>query len=275
MNDIPAKQCVLGLGVSVTSYSQVLRQCRRWIEERRAWRPGAAPAAPLPPGRSIFALNVHSVMTGVLCADIREVLNSADIATPDGMPLAWALRSFGAKGQARVYGPDMMLALCGQATREGHRVFLFGGSPETLPQLSHRLSIRFPKLTIAGAISPPFRPITAQEDVEYVRRITEAEADIVFVGIGAPKQERWIMEHRSSLPGVVMLGVGAAFNFHAGTVSQAPAWMQRNGLEWLFRLWMEPARLWSRYLLLNPLFLVMWALQWAGLLPLALRQRRS
>jgi N-acetylglucosaminyldiphosphoundecaprenol N-acetyl-beta-D-mannosaminyltransferase len=205
-------------------------------------------------------------MTGVFDPDVRTALNSADIAATDGMPLAWALQSLGAKGQRRVYGPDLMLALCGQAARLGHRIFLYGGRNETLAILCSRLNARFPSLEIAGAYAPPFRPLTPNEDHACVKRILASDADIVFVGLGAPKQEQWMAEHRSRLPGIVMLGVGAAFDFHAGRVRQAPRWMQGYGLEWLFRLYVEPARLWRRYVLLNPLFLAMWALQTMGVL---------
>jgi N-acetylglucosaminyldiphosphoundecaprenol N-acetyl-beta-D-mannosaminyltransferase len=205
-------------------------------------------------------------MTAVYDGAIRTVLNSVDIAATDGMPLVWALRSFGAKRQQRVYGPDLTLAMCGQAARLGHRVFLYGGRPNTLGLLCDRLKARFPSLQIVDAYAPPFRPLTLEEDRAAIERILASDADIVFVGIGAPKQERWMLEHRAQLPGVVMLAVGAAFDFHAGTVRQAPRWMQRSGLEWLFRLCAEPKRLWRRYLVVNPLFLVMWALQSAGVL---------
>ncbi len=225
--------------------------CRRWIETGD------------PSAHTIAHLNVHSVMTAAFDPALRAVLNAADIATPDGMPLAWALRSLGIRRQPRVYGPDLMLALCEQAARLGHRIFLYGGRGEVLQILSRNLTARFPGLQIADAYAPPFRPLTIEEDHAIVRRIRDSEADIVFVGIGAPKQEQWMHSHKETLPGVVMLGVGAAFDFHAGRVKQAPPWMQRSGLEWSFRLMMEPGRLWKRYML-NPLFLIMWLLQLIG-----------
>jgi N-acetylglucosaminyldiphosphoundecaprenol N-acetyl-beta-D-mannosaminyltransferase len=205
-------------------------------------------------------------MTAVLEPEFRRVLNSADVAAPDGMPLAWSLRSFGVRGQPRVYGPDVMLELCRQAGRFGHRLFFYGGREETLPVLCGQLETRFPRLCIVGAYAPPFRPLTREEDEACVRTILGSEADIVFVGIGAPKQERWIAEHRNRLRGVILVGVGAAFDFLAGRIRQAPRWMQQAGLEWLFRLMMEPRRLWKRYLLFNPLFVAMLALQKAGIL---------
>jgi N-acetylglucosaminyldiphosphoundecaprenol N-acetyl-beta-D-mannosaminyltransferase len=257
------KYPVLGIGVSRVSYGGVLGECRQWVEE--CANAGSA-AAPTRSARYIALLTVHSIMTGVFDAAFRRALNGAEIATPDGMPLVWALRSFGARGQLRVYGPDLMLALCGQAARLGHRVYLYGGRNDTLPVLCERLRERFPALQLAGAYSPPFRPLSPEEDAAAVERIVASGAQIVFVGIGVPKQELWMASHRDRLGGMVLLGVGAAFDFHAGRVRQAPAWMQRSGLEWFFRLCMEPARLWRRYVLLNPLFLAMWALQWAGIL---------
>jgi N-acetylglucosaminyldiphosphoundecaprenol N-acetyl-beta-D-mannosaminyltransferase len=268
----PRKVPVLGVGISVTSYGEVLRTCREWVGYRRQWKQAGSPADSRPPGRFAAFLSVHPVMTAVFDRAVRTVLNGADIAATDGMPLVWALRSFGAKGQRRVYGPDLMLALCGQAARLGHRVFLYGGRPDTLSQLCDRLRAKFPALEIVDAYAPPFRPLTPEEDRACMTRILSSDADLVFVGIGAPKQERWMTEHRAELPGVVMLGVGAAFDFHAGSVRQAPPWMQRRGLEWLFRLCAEPKRLWRRYLVVNPLFLVMWALQSAGVLTYDLKR---
>jgi N-acetylglucosaminyldiphosphoundecaprenol N-acetyl-beta-D-mannosaminyltransferase len=192
---------------------------------------------------------------------IRSILNQADIATPDGMPLVWALRSFGLREQQRVYGPNLMLTLCEQAARRGHRVFLYGGRPETLDVLQANLLKRFPELILAGAYSPPFRELTEVEEQDVRRMIREANPDFIFVGISTPKQERWMSAHKHVFPGVVMVGVGAAFDFHAGRVRQAPAWMQRNGLEWLFRLTSEPGRLWRRYVLVTPWFLPFWAMQ--------------
>ncbi len=201
-------------------------------------------------------------MTARKDREFREILNSSEIATPDGMPLVWALRSFGVRGQQRVYGPELMLRLCEDAARRGHRVFLYGGREESLEELASRLTAKSPGLAIVGAYSPPFRALTPEEDDAAVSRILASGADIVFVGISTPKQERWMHAHRESLPGVVMVGVGAAFDFHSGRVRQAPAWMRDRGLEWFFRLTMEPLRLWRRYLLVTPRFLPLWAMEW-------------
>ena len=261
---LPSKRSVLGVGISATSYEQVLLLCRRWVDRKRGLNGGPGGLRSQAPGRAVFVCTVHSVMTGVFEPEFKDLLNSADLATPDGMPLAWALRSFGVREQGRVYGPDLMLEICRQAQRLGHRIFLYGGREQTMPRLLEHLKRMFPQLTIAGTYCPPFRPLRQDEDQATVELIQNSAADIVFVGIGAPRQERWIAEHRNRLPGVVMVGVGAAFDFHAGERRQAPRWMQQAGLEWFFRLLIEPRRLWKRYVVLNPLFLLMWGLQLMG-----------
>jgi N-acetylglucosaminyldiphosphoundecaprenol N-acetyl-beta-D-mannosaminyltransferase len=261
---MPSKVPVIGVGISATSYSEVVERCRQWIADRPS----------NPPARMICVTSVHGVMMAVSDRSVRSILNSADIATPDGMPIVWALRSFHVRDQQRVYGPELMLRLCESAAEHGHRIFLYGGRDSTLALLRSNLEARFPDIRICGAFSPPFRPLTQQEDDEVSAMIRESGADIVFVGISTPKQERWMAGQRDRLPGIVMLGVGAAFDFHAGTVRQAPRWMQSNGLEWLFRLYTEPVRLWKRYLLVTPLFLPLWALQKAGVLRLTLPDDR-
>jgi N-acetylglucosaminyldiphosphoundecaprenol N-acetyl-beta-D-mannosaminyltransferase len=254
--DTPRKYPVVGVGISTTSYQEVLSFVRQWLS---AHRPDA-------PGRYICVTTANGIITAHKDRGFKEVLNEADIVTPDGMPLVWALRSFGFKAQARVYGPNLTLALCEQAAYEGHRIFFLGGRPEVLAKLRDRLQARLPDLQIAGAYSPPFGVISAEEDEAQMRMIRESGAQLVFVGLGEPKQERWMSAHRNRLPGVVLVGVGAAFDFHAGTLRQAPVWMQSAGLEWFFRLAMEPRRLWRRYILTTPRFLPLWAMQRVGLL---------
>jgi len=253
MTAAPRKQEVLGVGISATSYAEVANTCAGWIREKEQ------------SSKYVCVTSVHGLMEARKDPSVRSILNGADIATPDGMPLVWALRSFGVPDQQRVYGPNLMLALCEQAEQLEHRVFLYGGRPETLDILCSNLRKRFPKLQIAGSYSPPFRALTDTEEAEVQAMIRNAAPDLLFVGISTPKQEKWMAAHRSSFPGVVMIGVGAAFDFHAGRVKQAPAWMQQRGLEWLFRLTMEPARLWKRYVLVTPWFLPFWALQKASI----------
>lgn len=252
--NVPGKRIVAGVGISTTSYDEVVDCCRHWIDQLRADR---SPAR----ARYVCCTSVHGIITARDDRNVRDILNAADIATPDGMPLVWALRSFGVSNQARVYGPALMLRLCESAATHGQGVFLYGGREDSLRELQTRLRAKFSHLRIVGSYSPPFRALTAAEDQLVVRKLIESGAELVFVGISTPKQERWMYEHREKLPGLVMIGVGAAFDFHAGRVRQAPGWMQRNGLEWLFRLAAEPRRLWQRYLLVTPRFLPLWGLQ--------------
>ena len=253
MTPLPEKQEVLNIGISKTSYEEVCGLCGQWIEERRSSKGARA--------RYICVTSVHGIILAQDDPEFAQILNEADIATPDGMPLVWALRSFGTRGQQRVYGPTLMLEICRRAARTGYRIFLYGGREEVLEALSAKLHERFPALVIAGTFAPPFRPLTVEEDRALQEVIRRADPDVVFVGISTPKQERWMYEHRECFPGVILIGVGAAFDFHAGRTRQAPEWMQRAGLEWLFRLMTEPKRLWRRYLLITPRFLPLWAMQ--------------
>lgn len=250
---LPQKQFVVSAGISKTSYAEVVELCRQWAAERMA-NPNA-------PGHYICVTSAHGVILAKDDPSFAKILNSADIATPDGMPVVWALRSFGSTGQQRVYGPTLMLELCRSAAEHSHRIYLYGGRPEVLPQLEEQIRRQFPALRISGRYSPPFRPLTSEEDRQVQDDIRHSDSDLIFVGISTPKQERWMFEHRHAFPGVTMIGVGAAFDFHAGCTRQAPLWMQRLGLEWFFRLSTEPRRLWRRYLLVTPRFLPLWLLQ--------------
>jgi N-acetylglucosaminyldiphosphoundecaprenol N-acetyl-beta-D-mannosaminyltransferase len=244
---------VIGVEISATTYDDVVSAVKLWLT------PGMARGNRC--ARYVCVTSVHGIITARQDAELRTILNTADIATPDGMPVVWALRSFGVKGQGRVYGPTLMLRLCEALASAGHGVFLYGGKSQVLPILCERLQTRIPALQILGAYSPPFRPLTAEEDRYVIDMIRGSNAAVVFVGIGTPKQEKWMAQHRRQFPGKVMVGVGAAFDFHAGCVCQAPEWMQKAGFEWLFRLLMEPGRLWKRYLLVTPRFLPLWGLQ--------------
>ena len=197
-------------------------------------------------------------------AEFRGVVNRADLVTPDGVPLVWTMRLLGVQGQERVYGPDLTVCVAEAAAKSGVPVGFFGGTPEALKGIIRNLEARFPEMQVAYAFSPPFRPLNSDEDAEIVAKINASGARILFVGLGCPKQERWMAAHVGRVQ-AVMLGVGAAFDFHAGTIRQAPHWMQRNGLEWLFRLLAEPKRLWKRYLINNPRYVVNILLQLSGL----------
>ncbi len=209
--------------------------------------------------------NVHVVMEAWDSRAFREVVNRADLVTPDGMPLVWMMRLKGVRNQQRVYGPTLMLHVLEAAAREKIPVGFYGGTPEVIELLVEQMQSRFAGLNVAFAVSPPFREMSRQEDLEVVEQINSSGARILFVGLGCPKQEIWMAEHKGKV-NAVMLGVGAAFDFHAGVKRQAPAWMQRAGLEWLFRLFTEPRRLWKRYLYHNPRFLVLAIYDLLGLL---------
>jgi N-acetylglucosaminyldiphosphoundecaprenol N-acetyl-beta-D-mannosaminyltransferase len=204
----------------------------------------------------IVAANVHVVMTAYWQAKYRNILNQAALVTPDGMPLVWGMRWLGARHQPRVYGPDLMLAWCDRATQTHSPIYLYGSTAETLQRLSAQLQQTFPQLQIAGTHSPPFRDLTPEEEEADRERIHRSGAAVVFVGLGCPKQEEWMYRQMGKLD-AVMIGVGAAFKFHSGEVTQAPRWMMQFGLEWIFRLAQEPQRLWSRYLLTNSAFIVL------------------
>jgi N-acetylglucosaminyldiphosphoundecaprenol N-acetyl-beta-D-mannosaminyltransferase len=248
---VPEKINVVGTRVSTTSYDEVVKLCCEWAATRDAAR-----------SRYVCVTSVHGVVEARRDPDLSRAIAEADVVTPDGMPVVWALRSFGARRQERVYGPTLMLRICEAAAREGLRIYLYGALPDTLHELTHRLEDCFPGLQIVGSYSPPFRPLTAEEEIDVRERIAASRADILFVGLSTPKQEKWMRAHCESIPGLTMIGVGAAFDFHAGRTRQAPAWMQRNGLEWLFRLLVEPARLWRRYVLVTPQFIPLWFKQW-------------
>jgi N-acetylglucosaminyldiphosphoundecaprenol N-acetyl-beta-D-mannosaminyltransferase len=198
---------------------------------------------------------VHGVMESTKHAAVLEAHRSAGMVTCDGMPLVWICRRLGFPEAERVYGPDLMLALTERAQRQGWGVFLYGSSRTTSERLVDALAQRYAGLRITGAIAPPFRELTPDEDAAIVSEINASKPHIVFVGLSTPKQERWMANHIGRLQARVMLGVGAAFDYHAGSIPQAPAWMQSSGLEWLFRVCTEPRRLARRYLRNNPYFL--------------------
>jgi len=209
----------------------------------------------------ICICGAHGLVDSQSDEGLRAVFNGAFLVTPDGMPLVWELRRRGYPEAGRVYGPDLMLALF----EKGHRAFLYGATPATLLRLERRLGREFPQSQIVGSYAPPFRPLTRGEELDVARCINKAEPDIVWVGLGAPKQERWMAEMRDRLDASMLIGVGAAFDFHAGNTQQAPAWVQNAGLEWAFRLGMEPRRLWRRYLRVVPGYLALLAMQRTGL----------
>ncbi|NOY62918.1 MAG: WecB/TagA/CpsF family glycosyltransferase [Gammaproteobacteria bacterium] len=214
-------------------------------------------------GRYVCVSNVHMCMEAFDDSHFREIVNSADLTIPDGMPLTWAQKLLGHKEAKQVRGYDLTLALCQMAAKENIPVGFFGATPELLRTLGSALCDKYPGLNIAYSVSPPFRKITAEEDQQHTADINASGVKILFVGLGCPKQEWWMAEHREALH-CTMLGVGAAFDFIAGNKKKAPLWLQKIGLEWLFRLATEPKRLWKRYLKHNPRFIYYLILQLLG-----------
>jgi N-acetylglucosaminyldiphosphoundecaprenol N-acetyl-beta-D-mannosaminyltransferase len=238
---------VLGVRTDATSYSSAAAKVMAW----------ATTAEP----RYVCVSNVHVTMESYDSAEYRAIVNGADLVTPDGMPLVWALRLFGVSNATRVYGPTLTEHVLERAATAGVAVGFYGASPEVLVRVLETCRRRFPQLRIAYAYAPPFRQLATAEDAAVVDAINRSGVRILFVGLGCPKQERWMASHKGRV-NAVMLGVGAAFDFLSGLKPQAPAWMQGMGLEWLFRLAIEPRRLWRRYAYNNPRFLVLLAGQY-------------
>jgi N-acetylglucosaminyldiphosphoundecaprenol N-acetyl-beta-D-mannosaminyltransferase len=249
MPPLPARAEVLGVPLAISDYERVIEWMRATIEaDGRACLTAAA---------------VNLVMSSLDDPGTRDAVRDMTLVVPDGQPLVWALRLLGHKQATRVYGPDLMASFCARAAEAEIPMYLYGGrSPEALRLLESRLRERFAGLRIAGGFSPPYRELSPAERDRVALEINASGAQVVWVGTGQPKQERWMGEMRSQLDAPLLVGVGAAFDFHAGIVPQAPPWMQRNGLEWVYRLSREPGRLWRRYASQNPRFVAAFARQY-------------
>jgi N-acetylglucosaminyldiphosphoundecaprenol N-acetyl-beta-D-mannosaminyltransferase len=243
---------VLGVGVDVAAISNVVWQMETWIHEKRACH-------------SIAATSMHGIVEAQNDPGFKEILNATDLVVPDGMPLVWLARRRGYDSRHRVYGPDLMLDFCEKTEGQGYRHFFYGGEPGVADQLAQSLKLCFPGVRVAGTYSPPFRPLSKKEDEEIIAMISRASPDVLWVGLGAPKQEYWMHEHRNKLSVPVMVSVGAAFDMLSGRKKQAPRWMREHGLEWLFRLCHEPRRLWRRYLIYGAQFIAYLVLESLGL----------
>jgi N-acetylglucosaminyldiphosphoundecaprenol N-acetyl-beta-D-mannosaminyltransferase len=232
---------LLGTPIDPLSWEQALGRILRWASARQS--------------RMVCLCNVHVVVSARQDEALARALRVADMSTPDGAPVAWLMRKIGWPEQQRISGPDLMWRLIAEAERLQLPVFLLGSTETTLARLTQRLQQVFPDLQIAGMLSPPFRQLSAAEDAQMVEIINNSGARLLFVGLGCPKQEIWMAAQRDRVQ-AVMLGVGAAFDYHAGVLPRAPQSWQRWGLEWLYRLWREPSRLMKRYLITNSLFLL-------------------
>jgi N-acetylglucosaminyldiphosphoundecaprenol N-acetyl-beta-D-mannosaminyltransferase len=247
----PATAEVLGVPLALADYERTMD----WIDDTIA-AGGRA---------TLSAAAVHLVMVAQEDEATREAVSDVSLVVPDGQPLVWALRALGHEQATRVYGPDLMAKYCARAATTGARMYLYGGRNQgALVELALKLRRRHPGLQIVGGYSPPFRPLTDEERDWVVDDINRSKADVVWVGTGQPKQEIWMREMRPVLDAPMLIGVGAAFDFHAGLVPQAPTWMQNLGLEWVFRLSKEPRRLWRRYARYNPRFVAGFARQYTS-----------
>ena len=241
---------VLGVGISAINMDQALEAIDHWIRHREQ--------------RYITVTPAHSVMECLRDSNLRELFNRSGLTTPDGMSLVWLLRMKGHRHVGRVYGPDLLLAVCKRSQMKDYRHYFYGGGPGVAEALVASLQKQFPSLHTVGAFSPPFGELTPDEDAEITKAINAGRPNIVWVGIGTPKQERWMAAHIGRIEAPVLIGIGAAFDFLSGRKPQAPRWMQRTGLEWLFRLATEPRRLWPRYRQ-YPLFVLLVLAQMLGL----------
>jgi N-acetylglucosaminyldiphosphoundecaprenol N-acetyl-beta-D-mannosaminyltransferase len=241
-----AARRILGMRVDATSYVHAGREILHWASKGES--------------RYVCVATVNNVMEAFDDPAYGAIMEAADLVTPDGMPLVWGLRLLGVDGATRVYGPDLTPVVCQLAAEQGVPVGFYGGAQDVLDELTATLRQQFPELIVAYSASPPFRPLTPDEERRTVEQLDRSGARILFVGLGTPKQERWMAAHRDRVH-AVMLGVGAAFDFLAGRKRQAPRVVQRLGLEWLYRLVHEPRRLWRRYLYRNPRFVVLFAAQ--------------
>jgi N-acetylglucosaminyldiphosphoundecaprenol N-acetyl-beta-D-mannosaminyltransferase len=234
---------VLGVRFSAVQIPDVIERIEQWITTGHHTH-------------CVFASNVHSVVESQRNAHFKETLNTSDLNVPDGMPIILLGRSRGHRLARRVYGPDLFLDFCRETQGKSYRHFFYGGTPEVLESLVSNLKARFPAIQLAGCYAPPFRSLTRQEELHVTELVNQSQADVLWVGLGCPKQELWMQAHRDSINVPAMIGIGQAFDIFAGRTRQAPRWMRENGLEWLFRLKQEPRRLWQRYLIYNTEFVL-------------------
>jgi N-acetylglucosaminyldiphosphoundecaprenol N-acetyl-beta-D-mannosaminyltransferase len=244
---------VLGVRIDAVQIPNVIAQIEEWILRKNRCQ-------------YIAVTGMHGVTEAQRDEKFKDILNTADLVVPDGYPLVWLGRRKGCPQlRRRVYGPELMSTFCERTAEEGYRHFFYGGAPGVAQDLSKRLVKHYPNLRVAGTYSPPFRELTEEEDRKVIREIEDSNPDIVWIGLSTPKQERWMYDHIDKVKVPVLIGVGAAFDFHTGRVRQAPEWMREHGLEWFFRLCSEPRRLWRRYLFYGSEFVWLLILEALGL----------
>jgi N-acetylglucosaminyldiphosphoundecaprenol N-acetyl-beta-D-mannosaminyltransferase len=230
---------ILGIRIDMVDYESTLSLIKKQIVKPSF-------------GNYICVCNVHVIMLAQKDYDLKNALDHSTLTVADGMPVVWSARKLGASINATVRGTNLMLKACEMAESERYSVFFYGAKPQTLSKMQENLLRRFPRLRISGVYSPPFSPLSEEEDAQIIEMINSASPDILFIGLGAPKQEKWMADYCQKIKVPVTIGVGAAFDFLSGEKKQAPVWMQARGLEWLFRLVNEPSRLWARYIVYNP-----------------------
>jgi N-acetylglucosaminyldiphosphoundecaprenol N-acetyl-beta-D-mannosaminyltransferase len=248
-------EAILGVPISIVDLNAATSIIKEWVSKGES--------------NYVCVRDVHGLMRSLEDPEMMEIQRRAGMVTPDGMPLVWIARLRGWKSIRRVCGADLMEAICGKGAEHGFRHFFYGGKDGVAERLVDKLRTKFSDLSVCGIYSPPFRPLSDDEDRDIVETIKASKANVVWVGISTPKQEYWMRDHVGKLPGVTLIGVGAAFDYHSGAVKRAPTWMRENGLEWVHRLITEPRRLWRRYLILAPVFVLrvtaeQLSMRWAG-----------
>jgi len=232
---------VLGIGISITNMPAAVATVEDWIAK------GAK--------NYVCVTGVHGVMEAQKDLQLREIHNNSGMTVPDGMPLVWAGKIYGFKDMGRVYGPDLMMEVCRKSVQRKYTHFLYGGNDGVVPRLKENLEKKFPGISIVGTFTPPFRPLNAKESSDLLGQTARCRPDLFWVGLSTPKQEKFMEQYLPQLDTQVMIGVGAAFDIHAGLFNDAPAWIKTSGMQWLYRLCQDPRRLWKRYLTHNPIFI--------------------
>jgi len=243
----------IGTDVDIITYDELFAKCDDWIKDKQAR------------SKHVACVNVNCAVESYLNYEVREIFNKADISGPDSMPFVHWIKFITGESCDRLYAPDIILRLCEKAVKNNYRLFLYGGAEGVPKKMQSFLEEKYTGINIVGTYSPPFRQLSPEEDWEICEKINNTNPDFIIVGLGSPKQDKWIQDHLYKIPGTVMVASGAAFDFFGGSIRQAPIFIQRSGFEWLFRLTQDPKRLWKRYTFYNMIFLANFFLQIIGL----------